>query len=83
MQRDELCPLLSVSEVMHLAANLKIGNQMTSDEKQQMVFYICYTIALKDLCFFSNSIFNTDSRNINSNGLATCRGHKNCASLGG
>ena len=37
MQRDELCPLLSVQEVMSLAANLKIGKNMSGDEKQQMV----------------------------------------------
>ena len=37
MQSDELCPLLSVLEVMKLAANLKLGNCISTHEKQEMV----------------------------------------------
>ena len=37
MQKDELCPVLTVDELMQFAANLKIGNHKTSKAKQQLV----------------------------------------------
>ena len=37
MQRDELCPVLTVSELMAFAANLKLGNHKTQKAKRQLV----------------------------------------------
>ena len=37
MQHDKLCPALNVMELMEFAANLKIGNKLSSDEKKQLV----------------------------------------------
>ena len=37
MQRDELCPHLSVMELMTFAANLKLGNRLSKEEKKMRV----------------------------------------------
>jgi hypothetical protein len=37
MQRDELCPVLTVSELMLFAANLKLGHHKTLKAKRQLV----------------------------------------------
>lgn len=37
MQQDELCPYLSVIEAMELAANLKLGNELSYHAKHLLV----------------------------------------------
>ena len=37
MQRDELCPVLNVIELMQYAANLKLGNYKSKTEKEHLV----------------------------------------------
>lgn len=37
MQRDELCPLLTVFELMTYAADLKVGHRMSHDEIRLLV----------------------------------------------
>jgi len=37
MQRDELCPVLTVNELMEFAANLKLGNHKSQNAKRQLV----------------------------------------------
>jgi hypothetical protein len=37
MQRDELCPVLSVIELMKFAANLKLGHNKSNTEKEHLV----------------------------------------------
>jgi len=48
MQKDELCPHLSVIEAMELAASLKLGDTLSSHIKNALVIrvhtYIAYTL---------------------------------------
>ena len=37
MQKNELCPYLTVMEAMELAANLKLGNDLTFQAKKSLV----------------------------------------------
>lgn len=37
LQDDQLCPLFTVSEIMFIAANLKIGKSMTKSSKEYLV----------------------------------------------
>lgn len=41
MQTDELCPYLDVREAMWLAADLKLGNAVSKDEKKLVVSLHC------------------------------------------
>lgn len=42
MQDHHLHPLLTVQEAMKFSVNLKIGNEMTSDEKLKRVRHACH-----------------------------------------
>lgn len=46
LQDDQLCPLFTVSEIMFIAANLKIGKSMTKSSKEYLIDEILEMIGL-------------------------------------
>jgi hypothetical protein len=48
MQDNQLHANLTVEEAMHVASNLKLGKDMTKDEKQEVVSFRTLVIILWD-----------------------------------
>lgn len=47
MQDDCLCQYLSVEEAMDVAANLKLGEKMKTDEKKEIIMEILENLGLE------------------------------------
>lgn len=52
MQDHLLHPLLTVQEAMKFSVNLKIGKEMTSDEKLKRVRHVCTISLIKPPDFY-------------------------------